>query len=570
MSYLSLLTDDEVRYICSVIPHEHTIAYFQMNPKELAKIRPGFRAKAISKYDAEILLFQNRNKSFVANYIEKHINEWVSQVNKHIDKLIVDGDSKNCAVLKTLPFSFFAGNAKLYFKLSDVEYSEDFITMLSSTINIIKESSDKQKNIYEELKDKESDIKKIQIDFEAVKLNLDRTRTKLKDHVIENKSLKRVIADLEKQKIAMQTDHDAAELDLERSNNKLNECLAEIKSLKQSLASFVKQKIVVEKNSQLITALNAEIQERDKTIYDLRYELSGAKNIIPQLEEEIRKEYEKKQAAQVAEQQYLMKLRHPRDIDEFKDCLGYNFENIGVQKNSEYYYLLKEHLGSILFQGIPIVVNRGTVANLSKCVANTLIGRSKVKTLAFRQDTSLGEIEGFLSSAGRVVCLDNFISNYNETELLPLFDQHRNIIIFLTVAYERSLNYVSYEFFRYCHYININRITAFSTNMELTEDPTTIEEEIIESQNSTPNERYSLYLREILRELGFNQSLVEQKCTTISDERDLCCFLAFDILPYCTDVLRIDPFQMSERLLKYAGDSGRCPYKKLLKEWFRQ
>lgn len=69
MNYLSMLTEDEARYICSVIPYEHTINYFQQNPKEFAKIRPGFRAKAISKSDASRLLFNYRNRRFVSVFI---------------------------------------------------------------------------------------------------------------------------------------------------------------------------------------------------------------------------------------------------------------------------------------------------------------------------------------------------------------------------------------------------------------------------------------------------------------------------------------------------------------------
>jgi hypothetical protein len=67
--------------------------------------------------------------------------------------------------------------------------------------------------------------------------------------------------------------------------------------------------------------------------------------------------------------------------------------------------------------------------------------------------------------------LDNFIGNCNETELLPLFDNYRDKVIFLTVAYDRTIYYVSREFLRYCHYLNLNRIAALSINAELTEDP---------------------------------------------------------------------------------------------------
>ena len=53
-----------------------------------------------------------------------------------------------------------------------------------------------------------------------------------------------------------------------------------------------------------------------------------------------------------------------------------------------------------------------------KCVANALIGQSKVQMLAFSKDHSAEDLDCFLSTGGRIVCLDNFIGNYNETELL--------------------------------------------------------------------------------------------------------------------------------------------------------
>ena len=164
--------------------------------------------------------------------------------------------------------------------------------------------------------------------------------------------------------------------------------------------------------------------------------------------------------------------------------------------------------------------------------------------------------------------MDNFIGNYNETELLPLFDGHKNKIIFLTVAYDRTIHYVSREFLRYCQYLNFNRVVALSVNVELTEDPSTVEEVDWEPQGIPRENRYASLLREIVGEIGILQGLVESKCTAISDEQDLCRILAFDILPYCVDVLQIAPYNTSERLNKYAGDAGRCPYKKLLKGWF--
>jgi hypothetical protein len=177
-------------------------------------------------------------------------------------------------------------------------------------------------------------------------------------------------------------------------------------------------------------------------------------------------------------------------------------------------------------------------------------------------------IDDFLSVDGRVVCLDNFIGNFNETLLLPLFDKHRDKIIFLTVAYDRTLRFVPDEFLRYCNYLNLNRIEALLLNSEFTEYDFTVEEIEVIPQWVNSDSRYSSLLKEMLSELGVRQSLIGSKCVTISNEQDLCRALAFDILPYCRDVLQVAPYSTSEHFIKYAGDAGRCLYKKLLRRWY--
>ena len=527
MNYLCQLTEDEVLYICSVVPLRDSISYFQRNPKEFAKIMPGFRAKSLKDHEqVSALLFRSRNHNFISSFIEKHISDWLSQIQEHIAKMMEDGDSKESAHLRTLPFCFFADSVSLYFKLINEEHTEEHMALLSAAVNVIKEASDQQDKIKHELKVKESKIGELQS-----KLNLEK-------------------------------------LKLERTTSKLNESNIEIKELKSKITSLENKKSTMQKVSEMATALEAKILMREETINGLRKELAEAKNNNQQLDARIRSEIEKYQTARAFEQKAAPNPKCPCDIEEFQDFLGYNLENIGVPADSEYYILLKEHLSKVLFQGIPIIVNRGVGINLIKCISNALIGRSNVKMLAYSKDLSIDDVNCFLSSAGRVVCLDNFIGNYNETELLPLFDGHKNKIIFLTVAYDRTIHYVSREFLRYCQYLNFNRVVALSVNVELTEDPSTVEEVDWEPQGIPRENRYASLLREIVGEIGILQGLVESKCTAISDEQDLCRILAFDILPYCVDVLQIAPYNTSERLNKYAGDAGRCPYKKLLKGWF--
>jgi hypothetical protein len=174
----------------------------------------------------------------------------------------------------------------------------------------------------------------------------------------------------------------------------------------------------------------------------------------------------------------------------------------------------------------------------------------------------------FLSSSGRIVCLDSFIGNYNETELLPMLREYQSKIILLTVAYDRTLFHIPQELLMYFQYINLNRIGVLSVKANLTEDPSTLAEVDYDPMGAYPENRYASILREILSELGFGRGISEQKCALIPDEQALIQELTFSLLPYCVDVLRISPFNMSERLLKYAGDKGRCPNGELFRRWF--
>jgi len=131
-----------------------------------------------------------------------------------------------------------------------------------------------------------------------------------------------------------------------------------------------------------------------------------------------------------------------------------------------------------------------------------------------------------------------------------------------------TLSYVPDESMRYCNYLNFNRIAALVGDKELTEDPSYILESEATVHPVAADARWSAVLTEILDDIGFRGALPAYKASLVVDELALCRMLAFDILPYCIDVLKIAPFSISERLVKYAGDSGRCLYKDLFRRWF--
>ncbi|MDU0331168.1 hypothetical protein RW092_13320 [Paenibacillus sp. 3LSP] len=179
MSYIHQLTEDEVYYICSVIPHKDIIRYFTKNPKEFAKIRPGFRANAISKHDVVNLLFNNRNRRFISLFIDKHIKNWLSQIKDQINRYISEGDNKEEAFLRTLPYSFFFKNVKLYFKLLEEKYSEEYISLLSVAVTSLRDMSKKQELSDNNIKELEIELEKLKADIISKDVELIKCRDEL-------------------------------------------------------------------------------------------------------------------------------------------------------------------------------------------------------------------------------------------------------------------------------------------------------------------------------------------------------------------------------------------------------
>ena len=528
MNYLPLLNEDEIRYICSVIPIRDAVDYFQFNPDEFAKIRPGFRATAssITKLNIASLLFSYRNRGFISFFIEKHIDDWLNQIQRHRNKCIEDGDSEETALLHTLPFCYFLENIPLYFKLTGEELSDDAITFLEAAVKELKEKSERIEAQRVDIESKETNIEQLNLKLESLNDLLDNTKRTL-----------------------THTEDEANHLRVKSRE------IEELKAIVQNKDIEIKQ-------------LREEDSKQNEALNKLKKELAESINTRGLLEQQIRCETEKHTASETRKQAVYAPPKRPCDMDEYLDYLTYNFESIGIAPNEAYLPLLKLHLSKVLFVGIPIFVNRYTGLPLMRCVSNALIGQPAVDILTYHEEITYEEIENYLSSTGRIACLDNFIGNYNETMLIPQFERHKGQIIFLTYSYDRTLNYVSMEFLRYGQHLNLNKIPNFNNMSELTEDPSIVEEAEYTWLAIMPDGRFSLILYEVLNDFGYPNCLAEKLCASVSNEDDLCRILAFDVLPYCIDVLHIAPYNTSDRLGKYAGANGRCRYKELFRRWF--
>ena len=526
MKYLPMMSEDEIRYVCSVIPLQNSVEYFKRNPKSFAKIMPGFRAKSLNQEQASGVLFRSRNQPFISSFIEGYISYWLDKIVADTQKITEEGESKESALLQALIHCPFENNIEIFFKLIDEKHAKKYLLMVNASIKIIKDAGTKHERVQSQMDKKTTEISRLESEL---------------GH---------------------------AQAEQNRTSQRLSECFDEITMLKRTNGDLQKLKEAIIAHEKSIENFKKKLQERDDYIKTLKTELSSAKDEQRLLEQEIREEFAKQQEAVRYQLDSARKPKCPKDIDEFRDYLGYNLENLGVSMNLDCYQLLKDYLIDVLFQGRPIIISKSTGLSLMKCISNTLVNTSTVPVLNFAPSIPERVIDVFLSQDKRIVCLDNFIGNYNETTLITTCDKYRDKIIFLTIPYDRTLCFVPDELMKYCHYINLNRIAAFLGNKELTEDPSVIDEVEAVVNPTTTDSRWSLVLKEILEELGVQGALCVYKSSFVVNESSLCRILAFDVLPYCADVLKIAPFNSSERLVKYAGNIGKCPYKDLFRSWF--
>lgn len=520
------LKEDEQRYICSVIPYQEAIKYFTKNGKEFSKIKPGFRASSLSKEDVSKLLFTYANKPFISNFIDKKIKYWLSEISECYNKRINNGESKYIALINTLPSSYFDDNIRLYFKLSGDDIPDEHIAILSSIIKIDKDNKDQKTKLENIIKEKDNEINGLRIHLDEYEQEIITFKGKLTRMVKDNEDY--------------------------RINNNV-----QLETLQKKMHEYEKKydNILDMNKAHLVRIGNMET--RLEQVEKEKANLAQLKN--NQVEPNV-------QSHKIEIDIISNHPKRPKNLIEFKEYLGYNLEAYGVSISQ--INILKEHLSQILFIGVPIVVNRLAGINLARCVANTLINKSSYSLLTYDKNIKINDVIDFVSSSDRVICLDNFIGNCNETLMIPVLENCKNKIVFMTMAYDGTMRHISKEFLKYVCYLNVNHILELGKNINISEDPSMFEEIDCDSSPNFSNQRFSRILQVIMEEVGYPKSVIKIKSNYVSDEEILCQILAFDVLPYCLDVLQINPYNVSERLIKYAGDSGRCPYKQLFKEWF--
>ena len=523
MNNFSMLSEEEYKKICSVIPHKLIVGYFQKNPKEFSKLQRGFRPTAVQHKDAIKLLVTYRERGFISSFVEKTVNRWLKEINDVVQEYQNNGESEITSYIYALYQSFFADNVSAYFILIGKDYSDDQLNMITGIVSMLKKIEEKQHELdlyngqlKEQLNNSEKNVEKCEKLVEKSKKKIVELTDKLSELELLQKKHQELLNEYEQSK----KEKDSSILKVDRLMKQITELECLLKAAqkeKEELESLIRAKIEEEKEAEFL-------------------------NIVESFPFE------------------------PVDMEEFKEYLSYNFKSIASSKSDlPVDKLFTTYVSDIIFQGKPIVCSKNSALAFAKCISNTLVGSVSIDLIEFSPDLDEKKICFAINNSGRIVVLDNFLGNYNETVLLSILERFKSKIVILSVTYEKTLFYLPSDFFIYSNYINLSHISGFSRESEPDEDPSVIEEKETKNVRRCANNRHRKVISSIALELGFSSLLSEKTTEFICDDVSASAALVFNVIPYVNDVLGKNAFNLSESLQRYVG---RCPYKNVIEEWF--
>lgn len=593
MNYLKELTEDEVKYICTVVPYQEVTEYFSKYPKEFAKIKPGFRAKSLSSESVVKILYDFNNKGFISDFLEKHLNGWIKDVHEEISEAIKRGMDQDAAYIEVLSQSYFVNNVALYFKIKKITKEEGYLKALSAAVAYQYENRKKRENERSLYEKENKELQKNISDLNSRLLEKEKKLKKVKDEEIELREelsykTKETQDGLEK---IRQLDEDNCKL--QEKLNKLQkeaqcnteEYKSQIGALTNKLSDSLNKQIANDENllqykSKLsdandeIAAWKNKVRSYETQIFNLKTEIATlmteqdtSRKRVKELQENVKviNENESKESDTC---QAVPEC--PSNMDDFEEYFLYNLESIGFDSMYEASMPFIDYVKRKFFTGIPILMRRGPGINIANCLANTLYGKPVAARLTYSGSANVQEIEAFiLSNTEKVICLDGYIGNCNEMELIPVLEHHNDRIFILTYMYDKTLKFIPYEILSYVNFINLDSFDSILRIKNLTEEPSTMRMIPYTHRNENQGDsRSRKILKEIAEECGFSEDVISVMSDNVESEAAMDEILMFSLLPYVAKVLELNPYNCSKRLQNYAGDKGRCSKKEFLIRWF--
>ncbi len=130
MEYTAKLTEKEVEYLFNQVGGNPIKQYFTRNSKNFSEIKPGFRPVSISGEEAVALATKYWKKPFLTTFLNKTIEEWMRQIEEAWNNKDLTVMNRDLSLAYTLPESVFSEMPELFFKLKDLEMTEDSISFI--------------------------------------------------------------------------------------------------------------------------------------------------------------------------------------------------------------------------------------------------------------------------------------------------------------------------------------------------------------------------------------------------------------------------------------------------------
>ncbi len=454
------LTQDEIKYICTVMPYQETVDYFRRYTTEFNKLRPGFRIKTLDKDMVTRTLYEFRKRDFIASYLIKHIDRWMKEICEELDRAKEIGLDQEAAYVSVLSQSFFAGNVALFFRIKEEEKSEDYLRVLDAAVlyeegrrkNVnaeldsvktqLKEVTVQQKELVQQVVDKEEKVKTLRLrEKDLIKKLEESTKVitveqKKCVQVIETskkleEELKKVREDEVWKTSEMQQKIDVLGIRFSEQEKLIEDYKVTIEELRAQL-SLAEKEIETWKNmfrnkeKQLFTykaekaTLLTDKDADKKQIQELQEALEQAvamekmykeqlESIQGELEsrsvskafwEEINEQKTIKTAVESISKRFSEGRYHilmrPEDMDEFEEYFCYNLGNIGFDQNQEGALDFLRYIEKMFFYGVPLMLKRGPGINLANALSNTLYGVPVAARLLYSDDINVQKINDFL------------------------------------------------------------------------------------------------------------------------------------------------------------------------------
>lgn len=551
MRYYTRLSEDEIRAICLSYPYNDLIAGFKKYSKDFSALMPGHRPQSISEENGRNLIANNPCSNLTAKMVEVLVESRTLKISNFVREQVTDGKNMDYAYIVALSKFSFPSFARIYFHLAEECISDERISAIESGVAALSEEKEcsREQNVIvstskkieefrrqkrKELKEKEQELKRKESKIKDLSRALSKEQKKTASLLEENKQIG-----------MMSTQLAEATLERERLRQELQDCNTCLQSAQKAYRDSEKrvrvcceEKAVIQIELEESQTRLAEMEHKRAAVLDLTY-----RNTVDEL--------------------------RPVDIDEFVEYVSYNLMSIGLDKTQPYFPLLIGYLRDTIFNNKPIICNQSIGHALARCVSNTLCGFSDVRVISYKAGTTSTDIQNLLETDNRILVFDSFIGNFNEKELFPILRRVKRKIIIITAEYDKTIAYLlPEEVLINCTYINAGRIPPLFEINALDEDPSIIKEELTLPVYERPNRRAKRLCEEIMRELGYPPVIIGALSEQMSSEEKFVEFLAFSIIPYSIEAYGVSPYNVSGRLEKYAGFSGKCVYKDLLLEWY--